>query len=116
LATRYFYRNYGKTNINQVNNFQLICNKRFISKCTNSKANRKTTILTTQDLDQALACCIKMVQQISYAQDMRNLKENNRLQPAILSRDCTTSLIRKFFSDWEEDYSNPRFLIKQSIR
>jgi len=36
------------------------------------KANRQTAILTTQDLDQALTCCVKMVQQISYIQEMKN--------------------------------------------
>jgi len=28
-----------------------------------------------KDLDQALTCCVKMVQQISYAKEMRNLME-----------------------------------------
>ena len=39
--------------------------KRFISNCRNLKANRKSTILCTQDLDQALTCRVKMVQQSS---------------------------------------------------
>ena len=28
-----------------------------------------------QDLDQALTCCVKMVQQISYAQELKDLME-----------------------------------------
>jgi len=36
------------------------------------------------------------------------------LQPAVLSRQNIVSSIRKYFSEWEEDYSNPRFLIKNA--
>jgi len=53
--------------------------KRFISNCRNPKANRQSTILSTQDLDQALTCCVKMVKQISYAQEMRNLMEKQEV-------------------------------------
>ena len=53
--------------------------KRFISNCGNPKANRKLTILSTQDLDQALICCVKIVQQISYAQEMRSLMEQQEV-------------------------------------
>jgi len=53
--------------------------KRFISNCRNPKANMKSTILSTQDLDQALTCCVKMVQQISYVQEMRNLIEQQEV-------------------------------------
>ena len=38
-------------------------------------ANRQTTILSTQDCDQALTCCVKMVQQVSYAQEVKELME-----------------------------------------
>ena len=31
--------------------------------------------LSTQDLDEALTCCVKMVQQISYAQEIEELME-----------------------------------------
>jgi len=54
--------------------------KRFISKCRNTKANRKSTILSTQDNEQALICCVKIVQQISYAQEMRNLMEQQEVE------------------------------------
>jgi len=53
--------------------------KRFISNCRNPKANRKSTILSTQYLDQSLTCCVKMVQQISYAQEIRNLMEQQEV-------------------------------------
>jgi len=49
------------------------CCRRFIYNCRNSKANKETTTLSTQDLDQALTCCVKMVQQISYAQEIQEL-------------------------------------------
>jgi len=87
---------------------------RFISNCRNPKANRQPTILSTQDLEQALIYCVKMVQQISFAQEMTKLMENKRLKPACLSRHCIPSSIREVFSEWEEDYSNPRFLIKNA--
>jgi len=49
--------------------------RRFIHSCRHLKANRQSTTLSTQDLDQALTCCVKMVQQISYAQEMKNVME-----------------------------------------
>jgi hypothetical protein len=49
--------------------------ERFINNCKLSKANWQTTILTTQDLDQALTCWVKMVQQISYSQEFKDLME-----------------------------------------
>jgi len=66
-----------------MNYFQLISNKRFISNCRNPKANRQSTILFTQDFDQALTCCVKMVQQISYAQEIRNLMEQQGVSASI---------------------------------
>jgi hypothetical protein len=90
--------------------------KRFISNCRNPKANRKSTILSTQDLDQALTCCVKMVQQISYAQEMRNFMKQQEVAATCSLKHCILSSIRKDFSEWEEDNSNPRFLIKQCIR
>jgi len=62
-----------------MNYFQLICNKRFISNCRNPKANRQSNILSTQDFDQAVTCCVKIVQQISYAQEIRNLMEQQEV-------------------------------------
>jgi len=53
--------------------------KRFIRNCRNPKANRKSTILSTQDIKQDLICCVKVVQQISYAKEMRNLMEQQEV-------------------------------------
>lgn len=47
--------------------------KLFIDICRQPKANRQTTILSTQDLDKALSCCVKMAQQISYSQEFEEL-------------------------------------------
>ena len=55
--------------------------RRFINNCRHSKA-KQTTTLSTQELDQALACFVKMVQQISYTQGMKDLMDFN---PAKLS-------------------------------
>jgi hypothetical protein len=51
---------------------------RFINNCRHSKATKQTSTPTTQDLDQALTCCVKMVQQISYAQEMKKLKKKKQ--------------------------------------
>jgi hypothetical protein len=53
--------------------------RRFINNCRHAKANRQTTTLTTQDLDQALTCCVKMVQQISFAQEIKDLTERKEV-------------------------------------
>jgi len=53
--------------------------RRFINNCRLPKADRQTTTLSAQDLDQAQTCCVKMVQQISYAQEMKNLMENQEV-------------------------------------
>ena len=48
---------------------------RFISNCKNSKSNRQSATLSTQELDQALTCCVKIVQHESYAQELKELGE-----------------------------------------
>jgi hypothetical protein len=53
--------------------------KRFINNCRYPKANRQTAILTTQDLDQALTCCVKIAQQISYAEEIKDLMEHKEV-------------------------------------
>jgi len=53
--------------------------KRFISNCRNPKANSQSSILSTQVLDQALTFCVKMVQEISYAQEMKKLMEKQEV-------------------------------------
>jgi hypothetical protein len=49
---------------------------RFINNCRLTKANRQSANLTTQDLNQALTCCVKMVQQTAYAHEVKDLKEH----------------------------------------
>jgi hypothetical protein len=53
--------------------------RRFVNNCRHSKANMQTATLTTQDLDQALTCCVKIVQQISYAQEIKDLMEQQEV-------------------------------------
>jgi len=52
--------------------------RRFINNCRHSKA-KQTATLSTQDLDQALICSVKMVQQISYTQEMTDLMEQQEV-------------------------------------
>jgi hypothetical protein len=53
--------------------------RRFINNCRKLKANRQITTLTTQDLDQALTCCVKMVQQISYVQEFKDMMKQQEV-------------------------------------
>ena len=54
------------------------CNK-FIGNCRISKANRQFTTLSTQELDQALMCCVKAVQHMSYVQELKDLTEGQEV-------------------------------------
>jgi hypothetical protein len=53
--------------------------RRFINNCRHTKANRQYTTLTTQDLDQTLTCCVKVVQQISFVQEFKDLMEHKEV-------------------------------------
>jgi hypothetical protein len=53
--------------------------RRFIYNFKQPKANRQTTTLSTQDLDKALACCVKMVQQTAYAQEVEELVKHQEV-------------------------------------
>jgi NAD dependent epimerase/dehydratase family enzyme len=70
---------------------QQSCQNTRRNNCWHFKANKKTTTLTTQELDQALNCCVKMVQQISYAQEIKQLMEQQEVT-------STSSL--KTLSNW----------------
>jgi len=69
--------------------------RRFINNCRHPKANKQTAILTTQDLDQALTCCVKMVQQISNAQEIKDLMEHQEVA-ATSSLNTLHSFIHSF--------------------
>jgi hypothetical protein len=74
------------------------CNcRRFINHCRHPVANRQPTTLTTQDIDQALTCCVKMVQQFLMHKEWRTWWKNERSLPPVLSRHCSHSSIRKVF-------------------
>jgi hypothetical protein len=49
--------------------------RRFINNCRHTKANKQTSTLNTQELNQGLMCCVKMVQQISYSQEIKQMME-----------------------------------------
>ena len=51
------------------------------NNCRHSKA-KQTTTQSTEDLDQTLICCVKMVQQISYTQEMKDLMEQQEIASA----------------------------------
>jgi hypothetical protein len=43
--------------------------------CKQQFANRRTTPLTTQEVHQALLCCVKLVQQAAYSKELSELSE-----------------------------------------
>ena len=47
--------------------------RRFAYNCKQSPATRRTATLTTQELHDALMCCIKLVQQTCYARELNDL-------------------------------------------
>jgi hypothetical protein len=53
--------------------------RRFINNCRHTKANMQLVTLTIQDLDQTLTCYVKMVQQTSYAHEVKDLKEHGEV-------------------------------------
>ena len=66
------------SNLNRLLRVATYC-RRFVYNCRQQSANRQLTALTTQDLDQALTCCVKIVQQISYEQEIKNLVESQEV-------------------------------------
>ena len=52
--------------------------RKFLHHCRKPKANRQVTTISTH-LDQALTCCVKMVQHISYAQEMKDVMEQQEV-------------------------------------
>ena len=63
------------TEVNNTKFIRVIAHCRRFHNCRHPMANRQTTTLFTQDLDQALTCCVKMVKQISYAQEVKELMD-----------------------------------------
>jgi hypothetical protein len=53
--------------------------KRFINNYRQPIYNRQTVSLTTQDLDQALTCCVKTAQQTCYAQEVTDLQTSQEV-------------------------------------
>ena len=53
--------------------------KRFFFNCRQQAANRKTAPLTPQELDQALMCCIRLVQQTAYVKEIEDLTEHKEV-------------------------------------
>jgi len=65
--------------------------KRFTNNCRTSKANRHTITLSSQDLGQALTCCVKMAQQISYSQEIKEVGEKQEF-----AAKCTLNTLHPF--------------------
>jgi hypothetical protein len=103
-------RNYMNFQVNKLNRVMILQ----INNCRHFTANRQTATLTTQDIDQALSCCVKMVQQIS---DTRN-EEAGTTGGCIhqFSEPITCSKSRKVFQQKEGNDSTQHFLIKQYMR
>jgi hypothetical protein len=53
--------------------------RRFIQNCRHPKVNRQINTLSPQELNYALTCCVKVVQQISYVQEFKELTETQEV-------------------------------------
>jgi len=65
--------------------------KRFISNCTNPKSKRQSTFLTSQDLEETLISCVKMVQKFLTHKKGKIKVKSKWLKTAFLSRHCILS-------------------------
>jgi len=79
----------------------------FINNCRNYKANRRSTTLSIYDLDQALTCCVKIVQQISYAQQMKNLMEQQEVATNNSLKTLHPFIDKESLLRVGDDYDNP---------
>jgi hypothetical protein len=50
-----------------------------MQNCRQPRANRQIDTLSPQDLDHSLTCCVRVVQQSSYAQEFRELTETQEV-------------------------------------
>jgi len=66
------------SNLNRLLRVAAYC-RQFVYNCRHQLANRQFTALTTQDLDQTLTSCVKLVQQISYGQEIKDLLESQEV-------------------------------------
>jgi len=56
---------------------------------------------------------MKIVQNISYAQEMKNLMYQQKVSASSSLKRVRYLIYKEVLSEWDEDYSNPCFLIKQ---
>jgi hypothetical protein len=90
--------------------------KRFLHNCRQPPANRQLATLTTNELYNTLKCCIKLIQQNSYAQELHDLTTQQE--------NSSTSSLKALhpFIDKEgilrvgEDFNNPHSRINLSIK
>jgi hypothetical protein len=57
-----------------------------------------------------------MVQQISYAQEMKDLLEHQKVAANSSLKMLHPFIDQEVSSEWGDDYNNPHFLIKPCIR
>ena len=88
----------------------------FISNCRNSKDNRQWTTLSTQHLEQSLTCCVKIVKQVSYAQEIKDLGWKQKVAVNISLKTLHSFMDNEGLIRFGENYNIPPFLIKQDIR
>jgi len=81
-----------------------------------SQGQQENAIPTTRNLYLSLTCCTKMVQQITCMQELKNFIEINVVAAGRSLNTLIPPSIWTVFSAWEENYSNPRYLIKRCIR
>jgi hypothetical protein len=53
--------------------------RRFVHNCRQPSANRLTSVLTTQELDNGLTCCVKLTQQTCFQHELRDLTHQHEV-------------------------------------
>jgi len=77
-----------------------------IPQIQTSMANRQITILSTQYCDYVLTCCVKMAQQISYAQEVKDLMEQQRVAATSSLKTWHPFITQEGFPTGEDEYNS----------
>jgi len=69
-------------------------------------AKRQITTLCTQDFDQILACCVEMGNQVSYAQELKELMEQQGVADTNSFKTLHPFINQEGFPQGEDDYNS----------
>ena len=84
----------------------------FHKQLQKSQGQKKINYPHDKNFVQALTCCVKIVQQFTYAQEKKNLMHQQDVESSRSREKLHSLLIRKFFSQWKDVCSKSCLLIK----